>query len=95
LKPETIRRLQQSMMARYPGSNIGVIMSSWIEKQYVRAVESTLLQSLTSQSLKKVPVERIYVYDGGVTKKPLILRENKTLIAPITLIVRNADLVIE
>ena len=64
LKPETIRRLQQSMMAQYPGSSIGIIMNSWIEKQYNRAVESVSLQQLTTERLKKVPTERIYIYDG-------------------------------
>lgn len=38
----------------------------------------------------------IYVYDGGKDRMPLHLRDiQATTIAPYTLIVRNADLIIE
>lgn len=86
------RRLQQSVTASYPWTQIWFMLSGWIEKQLPRAQERATLTTLTSTFLKKVPTQRIYVYDGGVWREPLTIRGGDAFIKPVTIIVKNADL---
>jgi uncharacterized repeat protein (TIGR01451 family) len=95
LSKETMRNLQQSVMARYPNTNIGVIMWWWVEKQNNRAVQKAWLSQLTSAPFRKVPTEPVYIYDWWVSREPLIIRGSSNILSPITVIVYNADLIIE
>lgn len=91
---DTIRRIQQSKTASYPGAEVAALMNEWIEKQLIRAVEASSLINLTYAPLQKVPNERVYIYDGGTKRTPLTIHGGSDMLQSMTLIVKNADLII-
>jgi len=95
LSRDTLRTIQQSSTASYPGDDVAYIISSYVTTQINRAVNNAQLLELTTAYLKKVPNEKVYIYDGGALREPLTIRGGSTSMQPVTLIVRNADLVIE
>jgi hypothetical protein len=64
LDRDTLRAIQKNKTISYPGEQITKITKNWVDRQTSRARQSVQLTQFTSQSLKKVASERVYVYDG-------------------------------
>lgn len=94
LDRDTLRSIQQSTTASYSAGQIQKIVSSRVDRQTSRAKQSAQMTQLTNSFLKKVPNERVYLYDGGAWREPITLRGGDSS-QPVTLIVRNADVIVE
>lgn len=95
LDRQAIHSVQQSRTATYPGDEVEKIITRWVDQQTNRATQSAQLVSYTSNFVKKVPTQRIFVYDGWLARTPLVLRWGSMSEVPLTLIVRNADVIVE
>jgi cysteine-rich repeat protein len=95
LSRDTLRRVQQSLTAIYPGDEVKKIITKRAEQQSSRASQTAQLVAYTNNLVNKVPNQRIYVYDGGEARAPFMLRDGKWTDMPMTIIVRNADVVVE
>lgn len=95
LDRDTLRRVQQSLTAVYPGDEVKKIITKRTEQQTSRAQQTAQLVTYTNSFLNKVPNQRIYVYEGGALRTPLTLRGGKSTDMPMTIVVRNADVIVE
>lgn len=95
LDRDTLRNLQRSSTASYPGDEVQKIVWDWVNKQTKLATKKASLGQYTSASLKVTSAWNVYVYDGGPSREPIRMRGWDVSAKKFTVIVRNADLIIE